>query len=328
MEKNRPMPSSATARLRYRFAAAALVFGGGFGAAGCAEEEAPPATVAPVPAAVALDPAALDAFPPLPPSFPGPGGPATAEQIELGRRLFGARALDEGGELSCASCHALDGPPSAGWPARPVGANGVAAPRNAQSLWNAGGRAYYGWDGRAEALEEFLTLHLLDPWVSDRGDPRALAEALAVPSVEEAATALAAYLRTLVRPGRWDRFRAGDTAALSVEEQRGFSDFVDAGCAMCHAGPLVGGDSLQLLGMIESWPELADPGRAAVTGDGGDEGIFVASSLRGVVATGPYGHAGQFPDLAEVVRLMAQVQLGTELDEAQVRSIVAWLGTL
>jgi len=51
-------------------------------------------------------------------------------------------------------------------------------------------------------------------------------------------------------------------------------------------------------------------------------------SLRNVATTAPYFHDGSIETLPEAVRIMALHQLGRELDDAQVQSIIAFLQSL
>lgn len=277
---------------------------------------------------VEVDLDALEGFPPLATTFPGPDGPASAELVELGRALFQSTGLSADGSVSCASCHDPDEGGDDGR-ALSVGPGGATSRRNAPSLWNVASYATFGWDGRAATLEGFTALHLLDDWATGFADEEALVGAAGGErSLAEIAAALGAYQRTLVRRSRWDRFLGGEPSALSDPERRGFNSFLEAGCAMCHTGPSFGGDDFQQLGMAEEWPDLEDSGRMLVTGDSSDEGMFRTAPLRGLYETAPYGHAGQYPDLGEMVRLMAQHQLGVELSPQETADIVTWLNSL
>jgi len=51
-------------------------------------------------------------------------------------------------------------------------------------------------------------------------------------------------------------------------------------------------------------------------------------SLRNVAMTGPYFHDGSVATLEEAVRMMGRYQVGMPLTDAEVTSIVAWLGSL
>jgi cytochrome c peroxidase len=51
-------------------------------------------------------------------------------------------------------------------------------------------------------------------------------------------------------------------------------------------------------------------------------------SLRNIALTHPYFHDGKSATLADAVKQMAWLQLGEQLDEGRVSSIVAFLGSL
>jgi cytochrome c peroxidase len=76
----------------------------------------------------------------------------------------------------------------------------------------------------------------------------------------------------------WDRFNAGDTDALTPDEQAGLALFnVKARCATCHTPPLFTDSDFHTIGARA--PEL-DPGRSLVTGDPADLGKMKTPSLR------------------------------------------------
>jgi hypothetical protein len=55
---------------------------------------------------------------------------------------------------------------------------------------------------------------------------------------------------------------------------------------------------------------------------------FKVAGLRNVAMTPPYFHDGSVASLPEAVRIMARVQLDTDLSQAEVEAIVAFLGAL
>jgi cytochrome c peroxidase len=145
--------------------------------------------------------------------------------------------------------------------------------------------------------------------------------------------AVAAYEATLVTPGRFDRYLAGDAAALTPDEKRGLSAFIATGCAGCHAGALFGGASFQRFGLVKPyWSETGsakhDAGRFAATKKEEDRYVFRVPMLRNVAKTAPYFHDGSADSLPRAVRVMASVQLGRTLDDADTAAIVAFLGSL
>jgi cytochrome c peroxidase len=105
------------------------------------------------------------------------------------------------------------------------------------------------------------------------------------------------------------------------------------GCGACHSGPLLGGSALQRFGMVKNyWLETGsakvDVGRYAATKKDEDKYVFRVPMLRNVAKTAPYFHDGSVESLDGAVRVMASVQLGKTLEDANVASIVAFLQSL
>ena len=71
-----------------------------------------------------------------------------------------------------------------------------------------------------------------------------------------------------------------------------------------------------------------DKGRFDVTKDPDDLYVFHVASLRNVAMTPPYFHDGSAATLPEAVKVMARVQLGVTLNDADTRDIVAFLESL
>src|SRR5215471_9642543 len=71
-----------------------------------------------------------------------------------------------------------------------------------------------------------------------------------------------------------------------------------------------------------------DNGRADVTKSPDDLYVFRVASLRNVAMTAPYFHDGSVATLPEAVRVMARVQLGVTLGDAETSDIVAFLESL
>jgi cytochrome c peroxidase len=145
--------------------------------------------------------------------------------------------------------------------------------------------------------------------------------------------AIAAYLRLLrCGPGRFDRWLAGDSRALSASEQRGAALFVGAGkCASCHVGPSFSDGKFHNVGLRPAVVAVAftdtgdrgagegvalslvDPlnGRGAFSdGDPGTlpasagpelEGAFRTPTLRCISSQPSFMHTGQHESLASVV---------------------------
>jgi hypothetical protein len=65
-----------------------------------------------------------------------------------------------------------------------------------------------------------------------------------------------------------------------------------------------------------------------MTKDAADLYVFRVASLRNVAMTPPYFHNGSLATLPEAVKVMARVQLGVTLNDADTRDIVAFLESL
>jgi cytochrome c peroxidase len=141
------------------------------------------------------------------------------------------------------------------------------------------------------------------------------------------ARAIGAFERKLLTPSPFDAFIAGDDSALSGEQLAGLDAFILAGCIACHQGAAIGGGLYQKLGVIKPYP-TEDPGRAKITGNEADRQVFKVPSLRNVAKTGPYLHDGSIQQLDDMIRIMAEYQLGIQVDGTQVDAIRAFLDSL
>jgi cytochrome c peroxidase len=146
-------------------------------------------------------------------------------------------------------------------------------------------------------------------------------------TIENAATAIGAFERGLVTPGPFDEFLKGDLQALTPEQAQGLRLFVDTGCVSCHAGPVLGGQNYQKLGLKKPY-ETEDMGRFEVTQKEADKMKFKVPGLRNITQTGPYFHDGSVKTLKESISLMAEHQLGKTLSDDEVTKIETFLESL
>ena len=303
------------------------------------------ATASAAPAEVEIDEALLPAFGPLPAVMESKDNPLTEEKITLGRALYYETRLSASNEISCNTCHILT---VDGADARKTssGHKNQAGKRNSPTVYNAAGHFAQFWDGRAKDVEEQAKGPITNPVEMAMQDEKSvMAEisrvkwykeqfAKAFPgeknpvTFDNLAKAIGAFERKLVTPSRWDKFLAGDKSALTAAEKAGFKKFTDVGCNTCHAGPYLGGQQFQKLGLAKPWPKTDDLGRYEVTNQEVDKMMFKVPSLRMVEKTAPYFHDGSVATLEEAVKLMARHQLGKELSDADTASIVTWLKTL
>lgn len=100
----------------------------------------------------------------------------------------------------------------------------------------------------------------------------------------------------------FDRFIAGDKAALSDSARRGLELFQGkARCVLCHNGPNFTDNKFHNIGVPQTGPLKEDPGRYTVTKREADRGAFKTPSLRSVALTAPYMHTGSLKTLEEVM---------------------------
>lgn len=298
----------ASARKRFRpLTVLAVFYGAGaiFGVSGAV-------TVAPE-AAGGLE--ALKALYERPETVPFPAGnPYTPEKAGLGRRLFFDSSLSGGGGLACAGCHR----PEQGFEdglKLSRGESGETLERHTPTLWNLAWSPLLFWDGRAMSLEEQLRFPIESPIEMNRpmadlvihlqaNEDYRTEFASAFPdhpvvSDENVLKALATFERTLVSPaGRFDDWIAGDDAALTAAEIRGFEVFNGAGgCAACHSGWAFTDHAFHDTGLPDD-----DLGRGAVLGVPAVNHAFKTPTLRDIALRAPYMHDGSLATLEEVVR--------------------------
>jgi cytochrome c peroxidase len=152
-------------------------------------------------------------------------------------------------------------------------------------------------------------------------------------TVDNFGKAVGAFERTLVTPSRFDSFLKGDIAALNGREKKGLKTIMETECTMCHSGPYAGGQMYDKFGIFEPYwkytkGEQVDEGRYAVTKNEGDKFVFKVPILRNVAKTAPYFHDGSVDKLETVVWIMGKIQLGKDLNKAQVEEVVAFLNSL
>lgn len=297
------------------------------------------------PAAVQIEPGMLAAFAPLPDAVVTANRELTEDRIELGRMLYFENRLSKNHDVSCNTCHALDAYGVDNKPTSP-GHKGALGARNSPTVYNAALHSVQFWDGRAADVEEQATGPIMNPVEMAMPDEARVVATLesmpeyvaafekAFPGQKPAITltnvgiAIGAFERKLVTPSRWDAFLNGDQSALSEAEKEGFVAFASNGCVTCHAGPAVGGQMLQKVGLVKPWPNDKDPGRFEVTANEADRMIFKAPSLRNIAKTGPYFHDGATATLDEAILLMGRHQLGREIPEADRKKIETFLSAL
>ena len=284
------------------------------------------------------------AFQPLPDSAVSAEHPSSPAKIELGKSLYMDTRLSKNNKLSCNSCHNINTFGVDNEPTSP-GHEGKRGGRNSPSSFNAALHVAQFWDGRAKDVEAQALGPILNPiemgMESDgsvvaklKKDPKTVAAFKnAFPGEQDPLTyhnigeAIGAFERTLITPSRFDTFLKGDEAALTDAEKAGGRLFVQTGCTACHMGATLGGQIYQKLGLVKDYP-TTDLGRFEVTKNEADKKFFKVPSLRNVAKTGPYFHDGSVKTLEEALSKMAEYQLGKNLSQDEVASIVTFLNSL
>lgn len=275
----------------------------------------------------------------------GEGAEPSPDQVALGRMLYFEKRLSKNGSQACNSCHPLDNWGADGNSTSP-GAEGVLGGRNSPTVYHAAGYFAQFWDGRARTVEEQAKGPLTNPvemGLKDGAQVESILRGIpgykplfakAFPgdanpiSYDNVGKAIGAFERGLVTPSRWDTYLKGDKSALSAKEVEGLRVFTNVGCMVCHTGEFVGGTMYEKVGAVEPWPNQADQGRFEVTKDEGDRMMFKVPTLRNIAKTAPYFHDGSAKTLNQAVQMMGRHQLGLELGQDEVGSIVAWLESL
>ncbi len=267
----------------------------------------------------------------------------------LGERLYHEVRLSGDDTVSCATCHALN----KGGTDQLVtsrGIRGQMGPINAPTTLNAAYNVLQFWDGRAKDLKEQAGGPVENPKEMGAAFPDVVAKLqrdevyvrdfeTVFPgrgiSEDTITEAIAEYERTLVTPGApFDRYLAGDDAAIDDKAKAGAALFVSTGCAACHEGPAVGGSSFQRLGIAGDYfadrgnVGDADLGRYAVTHDERDRHSFKVPTLRNLAVTFPYFHDGSVKTIEDGVVKMAKYQRGRTLTDSEVAELAAFLRAL
>ncbi len=267
---------------------------------------------------------------PAEPITPIPQPPAADPlKLALGARLFGDTRLSGDGTRACSSCHDLqtNGADNRSFDTAPDGAK---LAFNTPSIFNAALNFRFGWEGNYRTLPEVTEASLESPQIMGANVDEILKTLNADPTVRlqfenayghapdrnSLLDAISTFENSLLTPtSRFDLWLEGDTTALSNEEMQGYQLFKASGCVSCHQGATVGGNLFERSGIFK--PLMAT-----------SSSLMRVPSLRNVAATAPYFHDGSAATLDEAVRRMARAQLGEDMSQTQIRTIVAFLQTL
>ncbi len=292
----------------------------------------------------AQQPAPPPLFSPLPDNMASGHNPATDAKVKLGRMLYYEPRISLANDVSCNSCHDLENYGVDGMPTS-RGHKGQFGGRNSPTVYHAAGHLAQFWDGRADDVEAQAKGPVLNPIEMAMPSKAEVEWRLRripgyLPLFKEAfpdeanpvtfhnmALAIGAFERGLVTPSRFDRFlKTG--SGLTPQEVRGFKEFQNAGCASCHNGTYLGGNSYKKLGQMKPWPNEKDAGRVEITKNERDRMNFKVPGLRNIEKTGPYFHDGKTDKLEDAIRMMSVHQLNRDLTADQMNDIIAFLKSL
>ena len=294
---------------------------------------------------------AQNLFAPLPETAENKNNPVTAEKVALGKALYFDKILSKNQTESCNTCHNLDTYGVDNKPVSPGDKKGVFGNRNSPTTLNAAFHIAQFWDGREPDVEAQAGGPVLNPVEMGMPNEQEVEKRLsnsklykemfakAFPNdknpvnYENMKKAIGAFERKLVTPSRFDAFLKGDESALSEDEKKGLDLFISKGCASCHSGALLGGNSFQKFGVHANYWEYThspkiDNGRYDITKNEADKYVFKVPSLRNIEKTYPYFHDGSVKDLSEAVKIMGKVELNQDLSDEEVASIVTFLKSL
>ncbi|MBQ3218047.1 MAG: heme-binding domain-containing protein [Akkermansia sp.] len=276
-------------------------------------------------------------------------------KVYLGHRLYYDTRLSTTNEVSCASCHDLTRggtdnlPKSEGVPG-PDGKPQLGGV-NAPTVYNAEGNIRQFWDGRAANLQEQAggpPLNPVEMGYSHPEDWKEIASKLAKDkeyrilfplvygdkgiTAETITDAIAAFERTLVTPdSAFDRYLGGDDKAMTEQQKAGMEAFLTYGCATCHAGPTLGGQSFEY---INTHSPLRAHAKGYQEGAFGlndftkkeeHKDMFRVPNLRNVALTAPYFHTGTVNNLEEAVRIMFETQTRKAPTDELVADVTSFL---
>lgn len=244
--------------------------------------------------------------------------PMTAEKVALGKQLFFDERLSIDNSKSCYSCHVCEHGLTDGLP-KAIGAMNKQLPRSSPTLWNIGYHKEFYWDGRSPSLEK----QAMAAWTGgNMGVGDKVAEVVgrinalqgyreqfqkvfqSDATADNMMKAIAAYERTIISGNTaWDRYRAGDTSAISESAFRGWNIFQTIKCNQCHDGVLFTDQQYHNIGIGMDQPN-PDVGRFVVTKKPEDTGAFKTPTLRDIAKSAPYFHDGSAKTLEEAVDIM------------------------
>ncbi len=271
-------------------------------------------------------------------------------KVKLGSILYHHTALSGDNTVSCATCHPLDKGGVDGLQTS-TGIRKQKGDINAPTVYNAVFNHRQFWDGRADNLQSQAGGPPMNKVEMDGGDWNKVAQRLEKDTkfakefkavypdgfTEKNITdAIAVFESTLVTvDSDFDLYLKGDEKAMDESAKKGYELFKEMGCAVCHSGRNLGGQTFEYMGLKADYfkkrgnvGNINDNGLVSFTKDERDARKFKTPTLRNVVLTAPYFHDGSTDNLKEAVEIMAKFQRDKNLTDKEIADIVKFLEAL
>lgn len=261
-------------------------------------------------------------------------------KVMLGKKLFFDPSFSQDGTMACVSCHNNFGSDER---TVSIGVGGEKGNIQSLSVFNAVNNFKQFWNGRAANLYEQIdgpVHNSFEMGTSKEEIEKKLSTSKEYielfssayskkPNYHLFKDALVAFQETLVTPdSKFDLYLKGEVKLEQIEK-KGFTLFKNYGCAVCHNGVNVGGNSMQLIGSVIEYPyKKGQADLYSITKKEADMNVFRVPSLRNISKTSPYFHDGSTSTLKEAIEKMAYHNLGTTISDKEVQAIIAFLKTL
>ncbi len=262
------------------------------------------------------------------------------DKVSLGKLLFFDTNLSLNGTISCASCHSDFGSD------RNYVSFGVEDKKGQiQSLtvFNAIKNYKQFWNGRANNLHDQIdgpihnkfemghNIESIEKYLNNSTKYKTLFKKAynKIPSYILLKDAIVSFEETLITPNApFDRY-LNKEYTLTESEQKGWILFQDYGCAACHNGENIGGNSMQKIGNVIPYPYTENQADLYnITKKIDDKNVFKVPSLRNISKTAPYFHDSSAYSLDAAVIMMGYYNLGIVLNDDDVKDIISFLKTL
>jgi len=269
--------------------------------------------------------------------------PYDLAKARLGQRLFFDPILSRDRKISCVSCHDFA---HGGADPRNVslGAGGIKGRMQSPTVLNAVFNIAQFWNGRAKTLEDQAMGPIHNPVEMRMSSNEVISRLTNNPfyhqaftringrssiTIMDVANVIAEYEKTLITPNSpFDRYLRHE-ALLSASATRGYEFFKRTGCASCHNGVIIGGNSYQKIGVITPYPRKPHTDdRYAITGNQRDKNVFKVPTLRNIALTAPYFHDASAKTLSDAIHIMSRHNVGIKPSKQEEDDLIAFLNSL